>query len=221
MDAGDGLLSTIGIAVDRLCQRRHVRNDAVHRRLFAFRPLQQPTWGPHVGEAHEPVVEHALRPDGRERGGDIDDMYVGIGLNQIREHDVADAEAHTVSIEAPLGEAERLHCRLGQIVDQDRRRRALAQLLQDVAGFRDIGGVRAILTGLGIESERVTRSQCVDQNHIVLVLAHEANIVGKRRGNAKVDPALRPLTPQEVGFHLQIAVPEQNDINALLLAIEV
>ena len=57
--------------------------------------------------------------------------------------------------------------------------------------------------------------QCADEDRIVLALAGKTNVVGERRRHMQVDAAARRFPAQEVGFHLDIAIAEQQHFDAL------
>ena len=69
------------------------------------------------------VVEQAFGAGRGQGGRDIDDIDIGEGVGEFGQRDIGEAEAGAVAPDAALGEAQRLHRRLGQIVDQDRRGR--------------------------------------------------------------------------------------------------
>ncbi len=81
-----------------------------------------------MGEADLAVIEQPLGA-GRAKGGrDIDHVDVGEGDRELGQRHIGQAEARAMSLDAALGQAQRLNGRFGQIVDQDRRRGHLAQV---------------------------------------------------------------------------------------------
>ncbi len=126
----------------------------------------------------------------------------------LRQRDIGQAESRAVSRDAALRQPQRLHGRLRQIVDQDRRGRPFAQLLQQLPRLRDIGGMR-VLAGRGRVGDQVPRAQGADENRVVLVFGGEAHVVGKCRRDAQVDAAPRRFPAQEIGLHLDVAIAEQ------------
>ena len=97
-------------------------------------------------ERRQAVVEQARGPGRRERGGDVDDVNVGEFLRELGEREIGAAEAVAMAVKATLGQAQRLHRRLGQIVDQDRRRTARAKVCEQPSRLGDIGRERLVRT---------------------------------------------------------------------------
>src|ERR1700756_2091400 len=64
-------------------------------------------------------------------------------------------------------------------------------------------------------------SQCADENGIVLALAGKTNVVRECRRYVQVDPAACRLPAQEICFHLDIAVAEQQDVAPLAGGVEI
>ena len=67
----------------------------------------------------------------------------------------------------------------------------------------------------------VPRTECAYNNRLVLVFRGEAHIVGESCGDAQVDPAPRGFLAKEIGLHLDVAVAEQENIDALESAAEI
>jgi hypothetical protein len=187
----------------------------MYRRLFALRPLQQPAGRAQVGEAEMGIVDHPRGPDGGERRRDVDNVNIGKGFDQIGERDVGEAEAVAVAGKPALGKAERLDGRLGQIIDQDRRRGFFAQAFEHEPGVGDVAGVMRGLPGREIVGDVVARAQRADEDGVVLVFAGEGEIIGKRRRHAQVEAAPHGLAAQEVGFHVNVALAVKDHVEAL------
>jgi hypothetical protein len=126
----------------------------------------------------------------------------------------ASRKRRTVPVKTTLRQTQRLHRRFGQIINEDRRGSSFAQILQHQTRLVDIGRLVRMRSGLGVGDDLVSSPQGADHNRIVLMLAGEAQIVGKGRGDAEVNTAPGCLAPQKIGFHLDVAIPEQHDINA-------
>ena len=116
--------------------------------------------------------------------------------------------------QAPLGEPERLHRRFRQAVDEDRRRGALTQLLQNMACFRNEAGMGGMVGARQFGRERMARAQGADNHRVVLVFGDQAEVVGKAGRYAQIDAAAVRLAAKKVGFHLDVAIAEQHHIDA-------
>ena len=89
---------------------------------------------------------------------------------------------------ATLGEAERLHGRLGQIVDQDWRRAMRAKAWSRSARLGDIEPERlAPVIFRARHRDRVARAQRADHDEVVRALGGEARIVGEGRDDAQIE----------------------------------
>ena len=165
-----------------------------------------------MGEADLAVVEQPFGAGRGQRGRDIDHIDVGKGAREFGKRDVGQPEPGAVSLHAAFRKSQRLNGRLGQIVDQDRRGGHFAQLAQKLGGMRDIGRMR--VEAVNVLGDEVPGPQGADENHIVLALAGKANVVGERRRHMQIDAAARRFPAQEVGFHLDIAIAEQQRIDA-------
>ena len=77
----------------------------------------------------------------------------------------------------------------------------------------DIGGVgvEPILKVLGDE---VPYPERADEDHVMFVLARKTDVVRERRRHMQIDAAARRFLAQEIGLHLDIAIAEQQRINA-------
>jgi hypothetical protein len=97
--------------------------------------------------------------------------------------------------------------------------RIVAQLAQQIGGMRDIGRVR--VKAVNILDDQVTGPQGADENHIVFAFGGKTNVVGECRGYMQIDAAAARFPAQEVGFHLDIAIAEQNRIDTSAGGVEV
>ncbi len=73
-----------------------------------------------MGEAHQAVVDHPRRAFGVQGRGDVDHVHVVEFGGQLLQHQVHPPEAVAMAVQAPVGQAQGLDGRLGQVVDQDR-----------------------------------------------------------------------------------------------------
>ena len=163
-------------------------------------------------ERGQPVVEPALGAGARQRSGDVDDMDVLEGLDEFGQFEIGLAIAIAMPLRAPFGHAERLHGRLGQVVDQDRRRRARAQGADQAPRLGDIVARRILARRR--RRDRAARAQGADQDGVGLALLDPANVVGKRGADANVQPAGLAFARQKLGLALQVAIGEQSDVHA-------
>ncbi len=141
-------------------------------------------------------------------------MDVGEFLGETREFEIRPAEAVAVPIGAAIGEAEGLHGRLRQIVDEDRRRAARPQSGNRLARLGDIEIPRYAVTRL-FACDGAARAQRTDDDRLVHALLGELDIVGKGRGDAQIDAAGGGRAAQEIGLGLQLAIAEQQDVEPL------
>ncbi len=166
-----------------------------------------------MSEGNLPVVEHPFGARRAQRRRDIDYMHAGHRRRHLGQREIGQAETRAMSRDSTFRESQRLHGGFRQIVDQDRRGCPLAQLLEQLPCLREISGVR-VLAGRGRLRDEVPRSERAYKNSVVLVFGGEAHVVGKGRRDTQVDTAPCSFPAQEIRLHLDIAIAEQQDIDA-------
>ena len=86
---------------------------------------------------------------------------------------------------------------------------------------------KAMIAGMRVEAvgevlgDQMPGPQGADEDGVVLAFADKPNIVGKSRRHMQIDAAPRRFPAQEIGFHLDIAIAEQDDIDALSAGAEI
>ena len=118
-----------------------------------------------------------------------------------------------------LGQAQGLHGRLGQVVDQDRRLAVLADRGQQLMRLGHERGEGRPLAHRRLR-DRPPRAQGADQHRVVRPLGQQAQVVGEGRRHAQVDAARQGLGLQELRLHLDVAVAHQDQIQPPPLAAE-
>ena len=206
-------LAQIGVAAQLFRQGPKVRREPVNGGLFRLDPLQQPAGGAEMGEAHLAVIEQPRLAVRRQRRGHVHHVHIGVVRRQFRQGDIGEAKAVAVSHETAVRKAQGLDRRLRQIVDQDRRGRHGAQLLDEPPGRLEEQGRRGLAPrGIHGVRDRVASPQGAYQHQIVAAVDGHGDVVGKACGDRQVQPPPTPFLAQEVLLHLHVAVTEQQHV---------
>ena len=79
-------------------------------------------------------------------------------------------------------------------------------------------GIEAVCHVLG---DQMPGTQGTDEDGVMPALAHKTNIVRKCCRHPQLDAALRRFPAHEIGFHLDIAVAQQNYIEGFTPCTEI
>ena len=120
-----------------------------------------------------------------------------------------------MAMRSPLRHAERLHCRLGEIVDENGGRSWLPEAFDDFARFVNECAVRRHARAPVIVDDRVAGAQRPDDDGIMPVLGDKAQIVGEGRGDPQIEPARGGIAAHKIRLHVNIAVAQQHKVDAL------
>lgn len=109
MGAGGDALAPSWIAADEIDEAVGLGHEVVNGGLLALGALQQPARRAEMAERKQPVIDE-FRGQGVR---DVDDMGLRDAADEVGERQIGGAHAVAVAAGAALGQAQRLHGRLG------------------------------------------------------------------------------------------------------------
>ena len=125
-----------------------------------------------------------------------------------------------MAMDTAVGEAQRLHRRLRQTVDQDRRGGEGAQLRHHRLDRLDVDA-----GGIAIVMLRIAQYDCMpslegaDDDGVVVAVTCQFGIGGEGGGSPQIYAAANSFLAEEIGFHMHVAIAEQQDVDAALQAV--
>jgi len=215
VDPPDQGFPPVGIAIDHPHQALHVRQLIVDGGLLAFWTLKHPARRAHMGEAHLPIVDQRSASLRRQSRGDIDNVDIRYQFREFGKRNIGAAEARAMPTTPAFGDSERLNCRFGQIVNQNRRRGSFPQLQQHVFCLGNIDLVW-LPTRLRSHGQKMPRVERANQDGIMLVLGGESKVIGCRCSDPQVIATAIGLTTEKISLHVNITITEQDQVEPRL-----